>query len=142
MAALLRSLGVLTVVNYMAKQYKLYSGEYCIYYFYYNIFCSIMGSRFSNIRLALPSVLELFSRGSYSQSPNTCNYHCPVCMASGKVPNIAGKFHLISETHCRCNGCQTVYEKEIIFRPVLMPTVEPLAAAQCTCVRCMNLPAN
>jgi hypothetical protein len=40
-------------------------------------------------------------------------------MATGKEPNIAGRFHLINETQCKCNGCQTVFEKEIIYRPVV-----------------------
>ena len=70
----------------------------------------------------------------FSQSTNTCNYHCPVCMATGKVPNIAGRFHLINETQCKCNGCQTVFEKEIIFRPVVLSTAQyasptPMATA-------------
>jgi hypothetical protein len=55
----------------------------------------------------------------FSYPSNACNYHCSVCMATGKVPNIAGRFHLINETQCKCNGCQTVFEKEIIYRPVV-----------------------
>lgn len=55
----------------------------------------------------------------FSRSTNTCNYHCPVCMASGKLPNIAGRFHLINETQCKCNGCNTVFEKNIVYRPVV-----------------------
>lgn len=45
-------------------------------------------------------------------------------METGKVPNIAGRFHLINETQCQCNGCRTVFEKEIIFRPVVLSAAE------------------
>jgi len=30
---------------------------------------------------------------SQSQDLNPVNYNCPVCMASNKLPNIAGRFH-------------------------------------------------
>jgi hypothetical protein len=45
-------------------------------------------------------------------------------METGKIPNIAGRFHLINETQCQCNGCRTVFEKEIIFRPVILSAAE------------------
>jgi ribosomal 30S subunit maturation factor RimM len=48
----------------------------------------------------------------FSYPTNACNYHCSVCMATGKVPNIAGRFHLINETQCKCNGCQTVFVQD------------------------------
>jgi hypothetical protein len=42
---------------------------------------------------------------------NICNYNCPVCRKTGKLPNIAGKFFLINDTQCKCNGCNTVFDK-------------------------------
>ena len=44
------------------------------------------------------------------------NYNCPTCMKTNKLPNIAGKFHIINDTDCQCNGCQTIYPKEQIFK--------------------------
>lgn len=44
-------------------------------------------------------------------------------MESGKIPNIAGRFHLINETQCKCNGCNTVFEKGIVFRPLGLSVV-------------------
>jgi len=47
------------------------------------------------------------------------NYDCPTCMAGrNKLPNIAGRFHLINETECRCNGCNTVYPKTLFYKDV------------------------
>ncbi len=55
------------------------------------------------------------------------NYQCPTCMSLNRLPNIAGRFHLINETQCQCNGCNTIYPKEMFYtvdtkleeRPVL-----------------------
>ena len=44
------------------------------------------------------------------------NYDCPVCMNSNKLPNIAGRFFLISETECQCNGCKTTFEKSRFYK--------------------------
>jgi len=56
---------------------------------------------------------------SYSNSTQNCNYYCPVCKKSGKLPNIAGRFFLINDTQCKCNGCNTVFDKsEYYARPV------------------------
>jgi hypothetical protein len=52
-----------------------------------------------------------------SQNLNPVNYNCPVCMASNKLPNIAGRFHLINEKECKCNGCNTVFKKERFYKP-------------------------
>ena len=40
------------------------------------------------------------------------NYNCPVCKETKKAPNIFGRFNNISDTECRCNGCNTVFPKE------------------------------
>jgi hypothetical protein len=49
---------------------------------------------------------------SYEQNP--VNYFCPVCKNTGQTPNIAGKFFYINETECKCNGCNTVFEKKTL----------------------------
>jgi hypothetical protein len=52
-------------------------------------------------------------------SKNIVNYNCPVCRKSGKLPNIAGRFFIINETECQCNGCDTIYKKELYFNTPL-----------------------
>lgn len=50
----------------------------------------------------------------YEQNP--VNYGCPKCKNSAKVPNLAGRFNIISETECQCNGCKTIYPKSQFFK--------------------------
>jgi hypothetical protein len=38
---------------------------------------------------------------------------------SGKDPTISGRFFIINDTQCKCNGCGTVFEKSVIYRPVI-----------------------
>lgn len=52
---------------------------------------------------------------TFSHQAKKCNYHCPVCKASGSTPNMAGRFFIINETQCQCNGCNTVFEKEMFY---------------------------
>jgi hypothetical protein len=40
-------------------------------------------------------------------------------MRTGKLPNAGGKFHLISETICQCNGCNAIYPKTQFYKPVI-----------------------
>jgi hypothetical protein len=49
-------------------------------------------------------------------SKNPVNYDCPVCQSSGKLPNSAGRFFIINDTQCQCNGCKTVFNKEQFFK--------------------------
>jgi hypothetical protein len=51
------------------------------------------------------------------------NYNCPVCINSGKLPNIAGRFFLINEQECQCNGCSTKFPKEQFYKNVQHDTV-------------------
>lgn len=44
------------------------------------------------------------------------NYDCPTCRKSNKLPNIAGKFNLIDKLYCKCNGCNIIYDKSIIYK--------------------------
>jgi len=55
----------------------------------------------------------------FSHTSHKCNYNCQVCMETGKDPNIAGRFHIINETECQCNGCNTIFAKSVIYRPVI-----------------------
>lgn len=44
------------------------------------------------------------------------NYECPICMKSNKLPNIAGKFFIINESQCQCNGCNSIYPKNQFYK--------------------------
>ena len=48
---------------------------------------------------------------------NPVNYDCPVCKASNKLPNIGGRFFLINEKECQCNGCNTIFDKTRFYKP-------------------------
>ena len=50
------------------------------------------------------------------QNLNPVNYNCQVCWASQKIPNIAGRFNLINERECKCNGCNSVFEKKRFYK--------------------------
>ena len=56
--------------------------------------------------------------GQYFSSYNTnpVNYDCPVCQSSGKLPNSGGRFFIINETQCKCNGCNSVFDKATFFK--------------------------
>jgi hypothetical protein len=43
-----------------------------------------------------------------------CNYYCPNCRKTNKLPNIAGRFYDINETECQCNACFSIYDKKIL----------------------------
>lgn len=51
----------------------------------------------------------------FSHQAKKCNYHCPVCKTSNSLPNMAGRFFIINETQCQCNGCNTVFEKDMFY---------------------------
>ena len=55
------------------------------------------------------------SQPFYNQNP--VNYDCPVCKNSNQLPNIAGKFFLMGNKYCQCNGCKTVFEKSYFYKP-------------------------
>lgn len=60
-----------------------------------------------------------------TQSPNIVqpvNYNCPVCSKSGEIPNIAGRFFLINEKECQCNGCKSKFPKEQFYKSVVDDT--------------------
>ena len=45
-----------------------------------------------------------------------CNYNCNICRESGKIPNILGRFFLIDNNKCICNGCNTIYDKNLFYK--------------------------
>ena len=53
-----------------------------------------------------------------SISTNAVNYHCPECQKTNKIPNMAGRFFIINETQCKCNGCGTVFPKTKFYKKV------------------------
>jgi len=57
-----------------------------------------------------------------SQIYNPVNYNCPTCKASGKTPNMGGRFFIINDTECKCNGCNSVYDKKNYYKPVVFAT--------------------
>uniref|UniRef100_A0A6C0HHE0 Uncharacterized protein n=1 Tax=viral metagenome TaxID=1070528 RepID=A0A6C0HHE0_9ZZZZ len=58
----------------------------------------------------------------FSQQTKVCNYHCPICKTTGAMPNIAGRFFIINDTQCQCNGCNTIFEKDLFYAQPDNPT--------------------
>ena len=54
--------------------------------------------------------------GGTSSKLIAVNYNCPVCQESGKLPNIAGRFFIINQTECQCNGCNTIFDKNRFYK--------------------------
>ena len=52
------------------------------------------------------------------KNENLCNYNCPVCQKTDKIPNIAGRFFILDEQYCQCNACDTVFEKHLFYKNV------------------------
>ena len=46
------------------------------------------------------------------------NYNCLVCMESGNLPNIAGRFFIINSSQCKCNGCNSIFNKSDYYKSV------------------------
>lgn len=40
---------------------------------------------------------------------NQINVECPVCKKTKNIPNLVGKYFIISETECKCNNCNTIF---------------------------------
>jgi hypothetical protein len=55
----------------------------------------------------------------YENSNGAVNGNCPVCLNSGKLPNLIGRFYLLNEFECKCNGCNTIYEKSLFYKKCL-----------------------
>ena len=62
-----------------------------------------------------------------TQSIPANNYFCPKCTAKNELPNAAGRFFIINDKQCQCNGCGTIYDKTIIYKPVDPLTGRPVS---------------
>ena len=52
-----------------------------------------------------------------NQIMNPVNYNCPKCMeGKKKLPNLAGRFFIINDIECQCNGCNTIYPKNKFYK--------------------------
>jgi hypothetical protein len=49
------------------------------------------------------------------------NYDCPTCMelSKNRTPNKAGRFFIINDTECKCNGCNSIYPKQQFFKIIV-----------------------
>ena len=52
-------------------------------------------------------------------SKNAVNYYCPECKKTNRVPNMAGRFFIINETQCQCNGCNTIFPKTQFYKKII-----------------------
>jgi len=44
------------------------------------------------------------------------NYNCPICMKDkSAIPNAGGRFFLIDENRCVCNGCNRIFDKKQFY---------------------------
>ena len=57
---------------------------------------------------------------SSSKIHNPVNNDCPICKSSGKLPNMGGRFFIINETECQCNGCNTIFKKELYYKNTVL----------------------
>ena len=57
---------------------------------------------------------QCLSIKSYNQNP--VNYNCPICKLTEETPNITGRFFLINDTQCQCNGCNTIFPKSQFYK--------------------------
>lgn len=46
---------------------------------------------------------------------NRVNYNCPICKSTNKSPNLVGRFFPINEQQFKCNGCNSIFNKDIIY---------------------------
>ena len=53
---------------------------------------------------------------SMTHYENIVNANCPVCMKSGKLPNLVGRFYLLNDNECKCNGCNTIFDKKLFYQ--------------------------
>lgn len=66
---------------------------------------------------ATPPLSESIAREQSTN--NACNYDCPVCVKSGKIPNISGKFFIINDNECKCNACNTIFPKSMFYKKII-----------------------
>jgi len=80
-----------------------------------------MGSSTSKVTTPLATAINSSNMNSSNgvSISNPCNYNCPICKQSGKEPNMNGKFFLINDLECQCNGCSTIFPKERFYAKVV-----------------------
>lgn len=54
----------------------------------------------------------------FNTDVKSVNYNCPVCMESGNLKNIAERFLIIDLSHCKCNGCNSIFNKSEFYKCV------------------------
>lgn len=58
------------------------------------------------------SFSSLFQRKMGGNPIKYVNYNCEGCMRNkNAIPNMGGRFFLINDTQCQCNGCGAIYNK-------------------------------
>ena len=55
-----------------------------------------------------------------NMSTESVNYDCLECKKTNKLPNKSGRFFIINETQCQCNGCGTIYLKSKFYKTVTL----------------------
>jgi hypothetical protein len=60
---------------------------------------------------------KICSLGADDEVKNV-NYNCPICRSTNNPPNIAGRFFIINDKECQCNGCNTIFKKEFFYRSI------------------------
>jgi len=53
---------------------------------------------------------------SIKYDDNPVNVKCPVCKETNKVPNLTGRFFIINDEQCQCNGCNTVFPRKQFYK--------------------------
>jgi hypothetical protein len=56
------------------------------------------------------------TNSSKKDSPKPVNYDCPICKETKRLPNLLGKFFIINEKECQCNGCNTIFPKSKFYK--------------------------
>lgn len=51
-----------------------------------------------------------------NQKSTPVNYDCPVCKETKRLPNLLGKFFIINEKECQCNGCNSIFPKSKFYK--------------------------
>ena len=59
---------------------------------------------------------QMMSSKNKNTDPKPVNYNCPVCKETKRMPNLLGKFYIINEKECRCNGCNTIFQKSKFYK--------------------------
>jgi hypothetical protein len=53
---------------------------------------------------------------SREEESDKCNYLCPNCQKTGKLPTLSGRFFIINDTECQCNACYSIFNKKLFYK--------------------------